>query len=232
MPAPTNPHTTTPLRSSPNRRATIRRRLTVAASVVSTATFVAAGALVFLLHLGVRPVLSGSMRPAFAPGSVIVTEPVAVDRIRPGMVIVFTPPGHTDAYAHRVVSLRGSPSSPVITTKGDANPVIDPWRVQLTGRTVSRVLFSIPAVGRVGTILRSHLAAVLIGVIGLWTAFAGTRSILRNGAVRPDAAGAVAPPPSTDLSGAPQAVVVPATRCGFTSHRVPTRCPVSKGIPR
>lgn len=129
-------------------------------------------------RFGVSPVLSGSMRPAIPPGAAIITHPVQVSSVRPGDIVVFRPPGQSVAYAHRIVTVTGRPGSPVITTKGDANPVPDAWHARLAGPTVRRVVAVIPQLGRLMVAVRSRPArAVLIGVIGLLLTAVGARRI-------------------------------------------------------
>jgi signal peptidase len=152
----------------------------------------AAGA-VFWLRLSVRPVLSPSMRPTYGPGWVIVTRSVPVSQIRPGDIVVITPPGSTVQVAHRVVTVSGPPRDPVITTKGDANPGPDPWRARLDGSQVPEVVGEAPALGYVLAFLEQGATrAVVVGVLGLGLATAGTSSILRAGQ-QPSARTAPAP---------------------------------------
>src|SRR4051812_19598751 len=60
----------------------------------------------FALHMSAASVLTGSMRPAFKPGDAVITKPVAVSEIRPGMVILAAPQGEHTAYAHRVTAVQ------------------------------------------------------------------------------------------------------------------------------
>ena len=137
---------------------------------------------VFWLHLAVRPVLSPSMRPAFAPGWAIVTRTEPVSALRPGQVVVFRPPGMSTAYAHRVTSVTNHGGHVIITTKGDANTAPDPWHAQLEGRTVPKVVYAVPLLGHVMVGLESKQArAVLVLVAGLFIGVGGTRAIARNG---------------------------------------------------
>ncbi|MDQ1700176.1 MAG: hypothetical protein QOG34_2039 [Frankiaceae bacterium] len=140
---------------------------------------VAAGKTV--LHLGMSPVLTGSMRPSFAPGDAILTRPVPVSQLRPGQVVVFVPPGHQAAYAHRIVSIGGTPSRPILTTKGDANPAPDHWRVALSSATVPQVVGSLPKVGYPLVWLREpQWRAGVIGLLGLLMTAVLTRSVLQS----------------------------------------------------
>jgi signal peptidase len=131
------------------------------------------------LHLNIRPVLTGSMRPTYGPGAVVVTEPVPVTELRPGMIVLFTPPGEHDQFAHRIVTVTGPRTTPIITTKGDANRYPDPWHAQLTSATVPRVVATVPFVGRLMVGLRGSLQLLLIIIGGLTVAVGGARWILQ-----------------------------------------------------
>ena len=107
----------------------------------------------------VQTVLSGSMRPTLSPGDLAITQGVPTNSLRVGDVIVFTPPTETQAVIHRIASRDGD----VITTKGDANNVADPWHVTLQGATGYRLVFVLPYLGWL-TELRSA-ALIAAGLI-------------------------------------------------------------------
>jgi signal peptidase len=134
---------------------------------------------IVVLHIGIRPVLTGSMRPTYGPGSLVVTRPVPVDELRPGMIVLFVPPGEHAVFAHRITSVSGSPSRPVITTKGDANKADDPWHAQLATTSVPEVVGTVPDVGRLLVGLHGRLQVVLVVLGGLCLGVSGTRRILR-----------------------------------------------------
>ena len=152
---------------------------------ILTTTMLAVAALTFIFHLGLKAVLSGSMRPAFAPGSVIVTHRIPTSELRSGDILVFTPPGLHVQFAHRVVTVSGSSDDRVITTKGDANHVLDPWHAHLIGSMVPVVVVAIPWIGNVlDRVQGLALRLTLLIVAGLLLCLAGTRAIL---GVRPKA---------------------------------------------
>ena len=154
----------------------------IIASVVALTTGCAALTVTVVgLHLNIRPVLTGSMQPTYGPGSVVVTEPVPVADLRPGMIVLFTPPGQHAAFAHRIVTVTGPRTAPIITTKGDANRYPDPWHAQLSSATVPRVVATVPWVGRLMVGLRGTLQLLLIIVGGLTVAVTGARWILQPG---------------------------------------------------
>jgi signal peptidase I len=69
----------------------------------------------------------GSMRPFLRPGALLVLTPVALERLRPGSVLVYrqAPPG-TGLVAHRVVTVKHFPEGVSVRTQGDSAPHRDP----------------------------------------------------------------------------------------------------------
>jgi signal peptidase len=143
-------------------------------------------ALLLFLAIGVLPrtgwyriqtVLSGSMRPAFAPGDLIVVTPEPVREVRAGQVITYKIPiGDQHVQTHRIVKVVHGGEHPVVQTKGDANDSIDPWKARLEGTTAWRVRLVAPKLGLLIVWLRSPLiriltvfgAPFLFAVLGLW----------------------------------------------------------------
>jgi signal peptidase len=117
---------------------------------------------VWLLHLRLEPVLSGSMRPSIQPGDLAVTRPIPADEIEEGDVIAYYPPGQSEARLHRVTSVRRD-DGVWVTTKGDANSVEDPWgRVKLRGTNAYRLTAVIPKIGYLPVWTRGVRGPVLI----------------------------------------------------------------------
>jgi signal peptidase len=118
-------------------------------------------------------VLTGSMRPTFYPGDMIVVSPEPMARLRVGDVITFRIPiDGKPVETHRVVSITHAGNQPIVQTKGDANNTIDPWHAELHGDTVWRYTHRIPGAGYPLLALRSrwaHWATVLLPfVLALW----------------------------------------------------------------
>ena len=146
---------------------------------VSALLFSAAG-LLFFMHLSIQPVLTGSMRPSFGPGWAIVSRSIPVRAIRPGMVVIFVPPGQSVSFAHRVISVTGSPNDPVLTTKGDANPAPDSWKAHIKASHIQEVIWAVPGFGRLMIAVRGPaMTEVLIVIAGLFIAITGAKSLLR-----------------------------------------------------
>lgn len=189
-------------------------RAVVTAAIVFVVVAVAAGKV--FLHLGLSPVLTGSMRPSYAPGDAIVTRPVPVSALRPGMVVVFVPPGHQDAFAHRIVTVGGTPSRPVLTTRGDANPTADHWRLTLNSPTIPRVVGSLPKAGYPLVWLREpRWRAGVIGLLGLLMTTVLTRSALRA----PRAPSGRPCPVNEPIEGAPCPVTLAAPPAAIAVRR-------------
>ena len=92
-----------------------------------------------ILH-GSAPVLvaSGSMGPSVRAGDLVVLEPYHSQELEPGMVVRFDDPEGRGSILHRIVEVADDGS---LTTKGDANTVVDSSAVdagRITG--VGRVL--------------------------------------------------------------------------------------------
>jgi signal peptidase len=146
-------------------------------------------ALAALVGLGLLPrtgwyrpvtVLSGSMRPAFSPGDMVVVTPEPVGAVRVGQVISYRiPVGDHHVQSHRVigVSRRGGEIS--VRTKGDANEAPDPWTATLHGTTVWHVRAVLPKLGWIVfwlrtplvhgvTVILAPLLLALLGVLQIW----------------------------------------------------------------
>lgn len=96
-----------------------------------------------------RPVLTGSMRPGLPVGGIVVTKRVPVSDLGVRDVIVFHRPDEpSELVVHRIIALRHLADGSVrIQTRGDNNPVRDPWKVTLRGDTAYRAVFSVPLIG-------------------------------------------------------------------------------------
>src|SRR5256885_11069134 len=131
-----------------------RRREVVRACArwATRAAVVAALLLLALLAIGPHAgwfqgltVLSGSMRPTFDAGDIVVATPARVSDLRSGDIIVYlAPPPNSAVVSHRIVSVRPDGDSVLVQTRGDANPVADPWTARLPAGTAWRVRYVVP----------------------------------------------------------------------------------------
>jgi signal peptidase I len=159
--------------SSPRQARTASR--TVRAGWVWAQRALLALALIFFLTLAVLPrlglyrpvtVLSGSMRPTFSPGDMVIVTPEPVSAVRVGQVVSYqVPTGIHQVETHRIVKILQGGAHPVIQTQGDANNWPDPWTAKLEGNTAWRMRAVIPHLGYVVNWLRSSTlqrAAILV----------------------------------------------------------------------
>ncbi|GAA1848893.1 signal peptidase I [Microlunatus capsulatus] len=139
-------------------------------------------------------VLTGSMRPGYPPGSLVVTRPVDPEAIGLGSVITYqVASGRSAVVTHRVVAVGTSTRGErTFTTRGDANGADDrePVRaVQVRGE----VVYGVPWLGHVNGWLAGDRRLVAVGagagllVLYALVMFAGE---LRDGARRRAAEGA------------------------------------------
>jgi signal peptidase len=136
-------------------------------SLLCSATFWALAPLAVGLRSEV--VMSGSMSPRLQPGDVVVSAPVAVENLRPGMIISFTDPADGKRnLMHRYIARTVDGK---LQTKGDANTSPDSTPLppeQVHGQARVRVPFvGLPAYwARTGRML--YVAATAIVLLGLF----------------------------------------------------------------
>lgn len=146
-------------------------------------------ACVGLVGLGLLPrtgwyrpvtVLSGSMRPTFSPGDMVVVTPEPLRDVRVGQIISYRiPVGDHHVQSHRVIKIVSGGAHPVVRTKGDANNAPDPWTAKLNGTTAWRVRAVLPKIGWAVfwfrsplmhslTVLLAPLLLALLAVAEIW----------------------------------------------------------------
>jgi len=129
-------------------------RLKKIASLVATAACLLLAAAVLLPALfGVEryAITSGSMTGTYDRGSIVYAKEVPTSSLRVGDVITYSPPqavGDGELITHRIAWIGHDRfGERVYRTKGDANPVADPWRFTLERPTQARAAFHVPYVG-------------------------------------------------------------------------------------
>ena len=133
-----------------------------------------------VLHLGTSTVLSESMAPTFHRGDVVITRLVDVASLRIGDVPALIPPGGSNAYVHRIVGVHDVNGVPVLTTKGDGNPIADAWSERLTTARVPVVVAVVPGLGRAGLFVHDQFTrALFIALLGLFITACAVREVLR-----------------------------------------------------
>lgn len=161
-------------------RAVWRGVLGGVAVLVCVAAFAATAA----SALGYRPVvvLTGSMGDAVPAGSLAVAAPT--DGVELGDVLVMRGAGRPTV-THRVVDVEtDATGATVVTTRGDANPDIDP-SVYAVGERELTVRWVVPGAGRVLVAARRPLVgSLLVGAVVIGFLWAALHRIWRPAGVR------------------------------------------------
>jgi signal peptidase len=128
-------------------------------------------------------IVSGSMTGTYDRGSLVFADVVPVPDLRVGDVITYQPPpgaGPDHLISHRIAWMgHDGAGKQVFRTKGDANPVADPWTFRLEQPTQARARVGIPYVGhalsalgrsgvRTALITLPALLVAAISLAGLW----------------------------------------------------------------
>ncbi len=141
---------------------------------------------VFLTPVGgwkALDVLTGSMRPAIQPGSLVFIHKVPLNDIRVGDIITYTDPHQLNVtITHRVIRIARPGGVITFTVKGDANPQPDP---SFQGGYVDgKVEAIVPAAGKYINYLHNPygLAALVMipGLIVIWFEIERLRGELRK----------------------------------------------------
>ena len=126
------------------------------ALVVVAVGSVTAAILVSTLSLGFSPVLSNSMTPSFHAGEVVITQPEKRTQLRVGDVVILPlPDGSGQRYLHRIVQVLTKNGEVLVRTKGDNNPLPDPWTLRIDSSEVPKAVGSLPKIGMVSAYFRN-----------------------------------------------------------------------------
>ena len=115
----------------------------------------------------VSVVMSGSMEPMYSAGDLVVLKPIG--DIDVGDVVAFETPRGTPGFPprifHRIVEYDREGAR--LTTKGDANPDSDPFKVGIESLLGEATGVSIPYAGFVGLFLQSRYGKTWIAILAL-----------------------------------------------------------------
>jgi signal peptidase I len=110
-------------------------------------------------------ITGGSMSGTIDRGSVVYARLVPVSSLRSGDVVTFVPPGLSTPVTHRIIDVSMKDGQRVFKTRGDANPVADPWAITFPRPVLARYAFHVPYVGFLLALL--SLRSVRMALIGL-----------------------------------------------------------------
>jgi signal peptidase len=112
-------------------------------------------------------VLTGSMRPSYPPGSLIVSRPVDTADIQIGDPITFQlKSGEPAVVTHRVIATRlGEDGKLEFLVKGDANSVQDKEAVRAV-QVRGRLWYAVPYLGYANAMLTGHQRQLATWAVG------------------------------------------------------------------
>jgi len=127
--------------------------------------------IIFNTDVPIAVVESGSMKPTLNIGDIIIAKGVNPKELKVGDIIIFQLRNSNVLIVHRIVNIINKGDSVIIYTKGDNNPVQDPWFV--TGDEVKGlVIFRIPFLGYISLIFQKtpqlYLAFIILILIILF----------------------------------------------------------------
>jgi signal peptidase len=130
-------------------------------------------------------ITSGSMTGTYDRGSIVYDRVVPTGSLRVGDVITYDPPpgaGPAGLVTHRIVAIRPQREGVrVFRTKGDANPVRDPWTFTLSRPAQARVAFHLPYVGfLLAALADRRLRILVVGVPALLVALSVLAGLWRE----------------------------------------------------
>lgn len=144
----------------------MRRAYNAVRSLAAAVLLALAVGYVALLVLGFEPMAmqTGSMRKTIPVGSLVVDRTVSPSSLRVGDVISFRKPvGEAGIDTHRIIEIERSKGHVVYRTKGDSNPVPDPWAIDFDqSMKAHRMVWHVPYLGYALLFARSRLGVVLL----------------------------------------------------------------------
>ena len=159
-----------PTASSPRRPAARRRRprrairVLLALPAAFGLTLLLAISLPMLFGCRSLVVMSGSMEPGIATGSVVVVKRIPAAEMAVGDVVSFHSPETGRILTHRVQAVAAGEGVIEVQTRGDANTGTESWAIEPTG-TVGRLVFEIPYLGYALAPLQGVLPRLLLVVM-------------------------------------------------------------------
>jgi signal peptidase I len=136
------------------------KRAVVAAIVSAALSYLA----LIVLRYEPMVMVTGSMQRTIPVGSLVVDRNVDPQELEVGDVISFQKPlGAKGIDTHRIVAIKNDKGKRLYQTKGDSNPVADPWVISFDpGMTAHRVAFSVPYAGNALIFARSPLGRLAL----------------------------------------------------------------------
>lgn len=144
--------------------------------LLAAVVVVMVGVLLLPRAFGLTPyvVTSGSMRPTFEPGAVVLTKDVPAAELAAGDIVTFQTP--VDVTTHRIVERRvvgeGAAAETTFETRGDANNASDTDRLD-SRNVLGKVRYAVPGVGYLIELVRTPLGLGALVALFALAAFTG-----------------------------------------------------------
>ena len=165
----------------------VRVVIRVGAAVV----VVLVAAYVLLLVIGLQPMVmvTGSMTKSIPVGSLVVDQTVSPSSLRVGDVISFRKPlGSPGIATHRIIEIQRSNGHVVYRTKGDSNPIADPWAIVFErNMQAHRVVFHAPYIGYALLFAHSQLGIIVLIAYVCFSLLVTTLKVIAQSALEPRA---------------------------------------------
>jgi signal peptidase I len=140
----------------------------VATVALAAVVVVMVGVLLVPRAFGLTPyvITSGSMRPTFEPGAVVLTRDVPQSHLRVGDIITYRTSSSvtTHRVTHRVVVEDAAGQAVLLKTQGDANNARDTEPVD-SRNVLGKVRFAVPVVGYVVQAMRTPAGIVVLVIL-------------------------------------------------------------------
>ena len=140
----------------------LARLLVTLATLALLATLLAA-ALPRLWGYQSYVIYGSSMEPTIKVGSLILAQPVDVEKLQVGDIIAYRSPNAVTV-THRIIAIRDEDGQRYFKTKGDASTSVDPAEVSLEGG-VHRLAYKLPYLGYLVDFANSTLGIVVLLVL-------------------------------------------------------------------
>jgi signal peptidase len=120
--------------------------------------------IIFALHLQPMTMVTGSMQKTIPVGSLVVDRTVPSSSLKVRDVISFQKTiGAKVIDTHRIIKIQRSNGHVVYRTKGDSNPIADPWAISFDkGQSAHRMVFSLPYLGFLLLFAHSKIGILLL----------------------------------------------------------------------
>ncbi len=159
--------------------------------VGATVVVVLVAAYVLVLALGLQPMVmvTGSMTKTIPVGSLVVDQTVSPSSLRVGDAISFRKPlGSPGIATHRIIEIQRSNGHVVYRTKGDSNPIADPWAITFErNMQAHRVVFHAPYIGYALLFAHSRLGIVVLIAYVCFSLLVTTLKVIAQSALEPRA---------------------------------------------